>query len=120
MKKFTKDRKLRRKRRISGNILGSKSRPRVSVFASNRYTYAQLIDDENRMTLVSYSSLHMSKGTNAQKKKKVEVAKLVGSQLAVLAKKKGIIQAVFDRGRYAYKGRVSALAEGLRLGGIKI
>lgn len=120
MKKITKDRRLRRKKRVSSNILGSKDKPRVSVFASNRYTYAQLIDDENRMTLVSCSSLSMAKGKDSKKQKKVEEAKRVGLQLALLAKKRAIVRAVFDRGRYAYKGRVSALAEGLRQGGMKI
>ena len=120
MKKITKDRVLRRKKRVSSNIFGLKNKPRVSVFASNVYIYAQMIDDEARKTLVSYSSLHFSRSKEYKKDKKVNEARKVGIELAAIAKKKGIKEAVYDRGRYSYKGRVKALAEGLREGGIII
>src|SRR3989338_1847065 len=108
MGKINKNRVERRKKRVSSKIFGTKERPRVSVFASNVHTYAQVIDDVDRVTLVSYSSLQLSQ------------AKKVGLELAKIAGKSGIKQAVFDRGKYSYKGRVKALAEGLREGGIKI
>lgn len=120
MGKINKNRVERRKKRVSSNIFGSKERPRVSVFVSNVYIYAQIINDTERKTLVSYSSLQLAKTEKYKKQKKVEEAKKVGLDLAVKAKKSGIKQAVFDRGRYSYKGRVKALAEGLREGGIKI
>ncbi len=120
MKRITNDRVLRRKRRVSSNITGSKLRPRVSVFVSNVYIYAQMIDDEARKTLVSHSSLIFAQNKDYKKEKKVVEAKKVGLELAVTALKKGIKEAVYDRGRYSYKGRVKALAEGLREGGLKI
>jgi len=115
-------RKKRRKRRIGSKIKGSHDRPRISVFRSNYYIYAQAIDDENRQTIAQYSSLlsKKSKKTTDQKKTKTEQAKEVGQVLAGILKKKKITRAVFDRGSYAYKGRVKALAEGLRKGGLKI
>lgn len=94
--------------------------PRISVFASNRYTYAQAIDDEARKTLAAYSSLKLARSKKLEKRKKVDEAKMVGLELVKIMKKEGIIKAVFDRGRYAYKGRVKAVAEGLREGGLKI
>lgn len=110
----------RKKRRISSRIRGDKNRPRITVFASNRYTYSQVIDDAGRVTVMSYSSLQLAKSKDYQKNKKTTEAKNVGLELARLIKPLGIKSAVFDRGRYAYKGRVKALAEGLREGGIQI
>ena len=120
MKKINTNRRYRRKKRVSSNITGFKNRPRVSVFASNVYTYAQMIDDQARITLTAYSSLELAKSEKYKKVKKVMEAKQVGLELAGRAKKIGIKSAVFDRGRYSYKGRIKAVAEGLREGGIKI
>lgn len=120
MKNINVDRKYRRKKRISGNIFGTKERPRISVFASNKYTYAQVIDDENKKTIIAFSSLIFSKSKDYKKDKKVNEAKKTGLELAKLISKKAIKKALFDRGRYSYAGRVKALAEGLREGGIKI
>ncbi|OGK11863.1 50S ribosomal protein L18 [Candidatus Roizmanbacteria bacterium RIFCSPLOWO2_01_FULL_37_12] len=120
MGKINKNRVERRKKRVSSKIFGTKERPRVSVFASNVHTYAQVIDDVDRVTLVSYSSLQLSQAEKYKREKKVDEAKKVGLELAKIAGKSGIKQAVFDRGKYSYKGRVKALAEGLREGGIKI
>ncbi len=106
--------------RISSNLHGAKERPRIAVFASNRYTYAQAIDDNNKVTLISFSSLKLAKVKEYKKGKKAEEAKQVGLKLAKLLKELKIPVAIFDRGRYAYKGRVKAVAEGLREGGIKI
>ncbi|OGK25096.1 50S ribosomal protein L18 [Candidatus Roizmanbacteria bacterium RIFCSPLOWO2_01_FULL_37_13] len=120
MGKISKNREIRRKKRISANIFGTREKPRISAFSSNRYIYAQVIDDNNRITIVSYSSLKLAQAKNYNRGKKVEEAKKVGVELAKKAVEKGITQAVFDRGKYSYKGRVKALAEGLREGGLKI
>jgi len=121
MKNINRNRKLRRKKRVSANIFGTKNRPRISVFRSNRHIYAQAIDDMQRKTLVSSSSVVLIKDKKINKKMtKKEEAKLVGLDLAQKLKKINISQAVFDRGRYHYHGRVAALADGLREGGIKI
>lgn len=120
MKKINRSREKRRKKRVSANLLGTREKPRISAFASNRYTYAQVIDDTDRITLVSYSSLKLARSKNYNKDKKVEEAKKVGLELAKKSIVKGIKKAIFDRGKYSYKGRVKALAEGLREGGIEI
>jgi len=121
MKNINRNRRLRRKLRVSVNIFGTKDRPRISVFRSNRYIYAQAIDDEKGMTLVSSSSLSLRKNKKIDKKiKKTDEAKIVGLDLGEKLKNLGIEQAVFDRGWYHYHGRVAALAMGLRESGIKI
>lgn len=108
-------RKIRRKRRVSSNITGTSERPRLSVYRSNRFIYAQAIDDSNRKTLVSFGSNKMD-----GKKSKTEEAMEVGKKMAELLKKTKIDTVVYDRSSYAYKGRVKAIAEGLREGGIKV
>lgn len=113
MKKVTTDRKIRRKRRISSNIHGTADMPRVVVFRSNKYIYAQAIDDVKRVTLASASS----KGLTG---KKSEQAKATGVKLAEALKGNKIEKAVYDRSSYTYLGRVKALCDGLREGGIKI
>ena len=121
MKNINRNRRLRRKMRISANIFGTANQPRISIFRSNRYIYAQVIDDEKRKTLVSSSSLVLQKSKKITKKiTKKDEAKLVGLDLAEKLKKMGINQAVFDRGWYHYHGRVAAVALGLKEGGIKI
>lgn len=114
------DRKLRRKRRISSNIHGTSDRPRISVFRSNRYIYAQAIDDEARKTILSFSISDLKKSTDFKKSKKREDSKKIGIGLAKKLIEKKIKTGIFDRGSYAYNGRVRALAEGLREGGLKI
>ncbi len=113
MKTVNVSRISRRKRRVSANIVGTNKKPRVVVFRSNRYIYAQAIDDGARQTLASSSGKGMAG-------KKSEQAKAVGLKLAEKLKEKKIIEAVFDRSSYSYLGRVKALCEGLREGGIKI
>lgn len=113
MKKVTTDRKLRRKRRVSSNIHGTSDKPRVVVFRSNKYIYAQAIDDVARKTIASSSAQGL-------KGKKSDQAKEVGVNLAGKLKEKKIEKAVFDRSSYTYLGRVKALCDGLREGGIKI
>jgi large subunit ribosomal protein L18 len=104
----------RRKRRIRGRISGTAERPRVSVFRSNKAIYAQLVDDAAAKTIVAARSGEV----DAAGLKKGEVAKKVGELLAQRAKDKGIESVVFDRSGYLYHGRVKALAEGAREGGL--
>ena len=99
------------------NIRGTEERPRIAVHRSSKYIYAQAIDDVKRVTLCSFSSQQLK----AEKKmSKSEQAKQIGIQFAALLKEKNIKQAVFDRGMFTYLGRVKALAEGLRDGGLEI
>ncbi|MCX7955725.1 MAG: 50S ribosomal protein L18 [Patescibacteria group bacterium] len=112
--KINLDKKIRKKRRISSKIKGTFSKPRISVFRSNKYIYAQAINDKDKVTIVSSSSLKLPKD------KKTEQAKKVGLDLGKKLIEKKIKTAVFDRNIYVYKGRVKALAEGLRESGIKI
>jgi large subunit ribosomal protein L18 len=104
----------RRKRRIRGRLSGTPERPRVSVFRSNKSIYAQLVDDAGACTIAAARSAEVD-GTGL---KKSEVAKRVGELLAQRAKDKGIERVVFDRSGYLYHGRVKALAEGAREGGL--
>jgi large subunit ribosomal protein L18 len=120
MKQITRDRNLRRKRRIRAHIFGTAGKPRISVFRSNRYIFVQGIDDEGRKTIVEFSSLHLKKTKDYQKGKKTDEAKKVGLELAKRLKGKKIAKAVFDRGIYSYLGRVKSLAEGVREGGIAV
>lgn len=90
--------------------------PRVSVFRSLNNIYAQIIDDVSSKTVASYSSLELKNIVD----NKSSIAKIVGLQLAKKAKELGLEAVVFDRGRYLYHGRVKALAEGLREGGLKV
>lgn len=107
--------KIRRQNRVRAAIRGTAQKPRLSVFRSHRYIYAQLIDDQEQKTLLSVSSRDLK-----EKTKKTEVATKMGGLLAEKAKKINLNEAVFDRGRYKYHGRVKALAEGARTGGLKI
>ena len=100
--------------RVRSRITGSHERPRLSVFRANKHIYAQLIDDNSGKTLASASSL----GVKA-KGKKSDIAKEVGKAVATQALSKNIKTVKFDRGGYAYHGRVKALAEGAREGGLE-
>lgn len=102
--------------RIRKKISGSAVKPRLSVFRSNMEIYAQLINDENGTTIASASS--KEKDILAQKVNKVEKSKLVGAAVARKAGELGIKEIVFDRGGYIYHGRVKAIAEGAREGGL--
>lgn len=107
----------RRAARSRARVFGSAQKPRLSVFRSNQNIYAQLIDDAAARTLAQASSAELGK---SQKINKTETAIRVGGLLAEKALKLGIKVAVLDRGRYKYHGRVRALAEGARKGGLKI
>jgi len=114
------DRKLRRKRRVSSNIHGTNDKPRISVFRSSRFIYAQAIDDKSRKTILSFSNTDLKKTADFKKDKKSSDSKKIGIGLAKKLLEKKILTGVFDRGSYTYNGRVKALAEGLREGGLKI
>lgn len=110
----------RRQKRVRQKIQGTQERPRLSVYRSLGHIYAQLIDDLLQETLLSVSSLtpELSKELT-EKDNKNQIARKVGLYLAKNALEKGIVKVVFDRNRYIYHGRVKALAEGAREGGLK-
>ena len=108
--------RLRRHRRIRGKVSGTAERPRLVVFRSNRGIEAQLVDDVAGKTLASASHLGLAKSFKGAKSKQAEE---VGKVLAAAAMKAGVEACVFDRGGYLYHGRVKALAEGAREGGLK-
>ncbi|MCH7729932.1 50S ribosomal protein L18 [Patescibacteria group bacterium] len=108
----------RRKQRTRAKIKGTAERPRLSVFRSNKHVYAQLIDDTRGVVLLSVSDKKLAENKKEGKKKK-EVAQMIGEAIAEKAKKKKIKKVVFDRGAYKYHGRVEAVAEGARRGGLK-
>lgn len=108
-KKVLNKTRLRRKNRTRAKIHGTAERPRLSVFRSNRYTYVQLIDDKIGKTLVS-----------ALTKKVKNSSEQLGELIAKKAVEKGIGKAVFNRGNYKYHGRVKAVAEGARKGGLQL
>ena len=112
----TNAQRLKRHKRVRGKISGTPERPRLNVFRSETNIYAQIIDDVNGVTLVSASSLE--KGFECDGTK-TDAAKKVGQVVAERAKAKGIETVVFDRGGYVYHGRVQALAEGAREGGLQ-
>lgn len=119
MAKQTSKKVLRRKKihyRIRKKIEGTGERPRLAVFRSNKYIYAQIIDDVKGHTLTHASSKEAAIAT--QKLTKKEAAKEVGKAIAERAVSLGLANVVFDRGGYLYHGRVAALAEGAREGGL--
>jgi large subunit ribosomal protein L18 len=111
--KIKKIQRERRKKRIRTKVFGVSEKPRLSVFKSNKYISAQLVDDSKGVTLASATSKNI-KGKSA-----FERAKAVGASIAEQAKAKNISAAVFDRGGYIYTGSVSALADGARGAGLK-
>lgn len=112
-------RELRRRRHVRNKIHGTAERPRLTVCKSLKNTYAQLINDQKGETLAFFTSRVLTAGGD-KAKSKTDVAKEVGVNLARLALEKGIKCAVFDRNRYIYHGRVKAVAEGAREGGLQI
>ena len=107
-------RRLKRRRRVRAKVHGSAERPRISVFRSNRGIFAQLVDDDSGRTL---ASVNWTEG-DLRSLKPMEQAEKAGRLLAERAKAAGVETAVFDRGGYQYHGRVKALAEGAREGGL--
>lgn len=114
-RKQTFMKKMRRAHRTRSRIRGTQERPRLSVFRSLKHISAQVINDETGKTLASASDAHVdSKG-----KKPIEIASLVGAEVAKRAKEAGVTIVVFDRGSCLYHGRVKALADGAREGGLE-
>lgn len=111
--------RLRRKRSIRKKINGTASRPRLSVFRSSAHMYAQVIDDVNGATLASASTLCEDIKGGADGKKKSELAAEVGKLVAARCLEKNIETVIFDRNGFIYHGRIKAVAEGAREGGLK-
>ncbi len=109
----------RRHRRVRKKVHGTPERPRLNVFRSLNHIYAQIIDDEAGVTLVAASTIDRELRPKMQGLTKTEQARLVGLTVAQRALAKGITKVVFDRGGYKYIGRVKALAEGAREGGLE-
>ncbi len=105
-----------RRKRNRAKISGTAEKPRLSIFRSNNFTYAQLIDDEQGKTLAAASTKEMT----GKKLKRIEAAKALGTAIAEKAEKLGIKSAVFNKGPYLYHGRIKAVAEGAREKGLKI
>lgn len=129
-----KEKRINRHKRVRAKIIGTASRPRLCVFRSSNHIYAQLIDDENKRTLLAASDKKISKPKTVKEKTNNPVANSpesksfsgkaarafeVGKNVAKKAIEKKIEKVVFDRGGYKYHGRVKALAEGAREGGLK-
>jgi large subunit ribosomal protein L18 len=107
------EKRIRLKKKIRTKIFGTASSPRLSVFRSNQFIYAQVIDDNSRKTLVSASDMDIKKGT------KTERAVEVGASLAKELSVKGIKKVIFDRNGFKYTGRVKALADSARTAGLE-
>jgi large subunit ribosomal protein L18 len=106
--------RIRRHARIRARVIGSATKPRLAVFRSNRFIYAQLINDETGTTVAAVDSRKVEGGTN------VERAKAVGTAIAAAAKKAGLEAVVFDRGGFRYIGAIAAVADGAREGGLAL
>ena len=107
----------RRKKRVSSRISGSAQVPRVVVFRSNKYLYAQVVNDEKHQTLTGVSTVKIE---NSKKMSKTEASRETGKAFAEILKEKGIAKIVFDRSRFLYLGRVKQFVEGMREGGIQV
>lgn len=111
--------RLRRHRRVRKHVVGTSERPRLNVFRSLRHIYAQVIDDSNEHTLASASTIDQEVEAQIQGLTKTEQARVVGKLVAERALSQGIKKVVFDRGGYQYHGRVEALADAAREGGLE-
>ena len=110
---------LRRRRHVRRKIVGTTERPRLTVFRSSKHIYAQLIDDVRGTTIASASSIEKELRASLKTGANVEAAKAVGLRLAERAVARGVKEVVFDRGGYLYHGRVKALADAAREGGLR-
>ncbi len=109
----------RRQRRVRAHVSGTADRPRLNVYRSLAHIYAQVIDDVTGATLVSASTVDSELRKEMAGKKKAEQAKVVGQAVAKRALAKGLTKVTFDRGGYRYHGRIKALADGAREGGLE-
>jgi large subunit ribosomal protein L18 len=112
-------RQLRRRRHVRSKIVGTAERPRLTVFRSSKHIYAQLVDDTAGVTLASASSRAKDVRSGTPYGGNIKASQVVGKKLAELAVAKGIKAAAFDRGHYRYHGRIKALADAAREGGLK-
>ena len=117
--KAKRKRQLRRRQHVRRSIVGTPERPRLTVFRSSKHIYAQLIDDLHQVTLAAAGSNSPALREQVPYGGNIKAATAVGKQLAEAAKGKGIAQAAFDRGHYRYHGRVKALADAARAGGLQ-
>jgi large subunit ribosomal protein L18 len=115
-----RDKRKARHARIRKKIKGVSERPRLSVFRSSRQIYAQLVDDTVGHTIAAASSLSFPEDSSQSRPNKSAAARLVGSEIAKRAIAIGVIQVVFDRGGYKYHGRIRALADAAREGGLEV
>ena len=118
-KESSNKRRLERHKRMRNNLNGTSEKPRFDVFRSSKHIYVQVIDDTQGVTLASASSAEKEIKEAISGKTKTEAAKIIGQIAAERAKAKGIEKVVFDRGGYVYHGRVAAVADGAREGGLK-
>ena len=116
--KPNKYKKLKREA-LRGTVKGTLDRPRLSVYRSNEHIYAQIIDDTNSQTLLACSTLDRSIKLNLLTGRTCDASRRMGEKLAELSLKKNITKIVFDRGPYLYHGRIKALADGMRAGGLQ-
>ena len=110
--------RVRRHTRVRKRVSGTQERPRLAVYRSLTHIYAQVIDDVERKTIASASDVEADVKAKVSGKKKEEVAAMIGSLVAERAKEKGVTKVVFDRGGFVFHGRVKALAEAAREGGL--
>lgn len=108
-----------RHHRVRAKVIGTKKRPRVSVFRSNRHVFVQIIDDDKAETLLSFGDFQLAKD-KIKGKTKTEISILVGKEIGEQAKKAGIKNMVFDRGGFTYHGRIKSIADGLRDVGLSL
>jgi|SRR3989344_4512455 len=116
--KKKQENRIRRHSRVRAKIMGTKERPRVAVFKSNKNVFVQFIDDTTGKTILSSKIVSATK--DKTKETKTDKAGSVGEMLAEKAKELGISEAVFDRGGFKFHGRIKAVADGLKKGGIKM
>ncbi len=113
-----KEARQKRHYRLRNSLSGTSERPRLAVFRSDKHIYAQIIDDTKSHTLVAASTMEKAISDNLSSTQNVEAAKAVGAALAKKATEKGITSVVFDRGGYLYHGKIKALADAAREGGL--
>ena len=119
VQKIKQELRARRHNRVRIKVKGTPDKPRLSVYRSLNHIQAQLVDDTNSKTLLSGTDYKLTAGESKDMTRLVGIAHKVGKNIAKLAQEKGIKQVVFDKGHYKYHGRIKALAEGARKGGLK-
>jgi large subunit ribosomal protein L18 len=119
LKRNKQSRREQRRRRVRARVIGTAERPRLNVFRSLTTMYVQLINDDAGKTLLAVNAKNTEKGDAGERKGKTAMAYLMGKTLGDKAKATGITKVVFDRAGYAYHGRVAAVAEGARDGGLE-